>query len=57
MDVAPVISQVSCDDPPADMVGFEAVKEFITGGVPEAVVTVMEAVAVTDPLLLAAVIT
>lgn len=56
MDVAPVIFQLSCVDSPAEIVGEEAAKEFITGGVPEVVVTVTGAVAVTDPWLLVAVI-
>jgi len=56
IDVAPVIFQFSVVDCPADIVVSEAVNEVIFGGVPEVVVTVTEAGAVTDPWLLVAVI-
>jgi len=55
MEVAPVIFQFSVDDPPAEMSVGEAVNEIIFGGVPEVVVTVTGAGAVTDPWLLVAV--
>lgn len=57
MEVAPVISQLSRDDPPAELIVVgEAPNEFITGGVPEVVVTVTVAEALTEPELLVAVI-
>jgi len=56
IDVAPVISQLRVVGCPAEMLGGVAMNVVIFGGVPEVVVTVTGAVAVTDPWLLVAVI-
>jgi len=53
--VAPLISQVRFDVPPAEMLLGTAVKDFIIGAVPSVIVfTVTAVVAVTAPKLLPA---